>query len=379
MKFPESTMLATVSERPRYNLAESTVMDLQFGALMDVEFVEQLNELTLGYGSTKGSRNLRQLIARKLRMDVDDVLVTSGAIGGIVLVMQALCSHGDDVVTCLPNFSSTLDLIKGLGFGRQLLKLNFDEQYQLDVDKLLALVTPRTKLIILVSPLNPSGTLLEPSRLEELLFRLDAMNSDCTVLVDETYREATCSGDVPASFSTLSPRVVTVSSLSKSYGVPGLRIGWLSTPNRALLHQINLVKVNTLISNSVLDEWVAMNILQREKEILQSTRCHLQQGFELTKCWVKRNEELVDWIEPRAGAFCCVRLKKDRFTLQSLNRFHAMLGAAKIQVANGEWFGESNHIFRIGFSNLETKDLQVALIRLEEVLQVLTSYVGNRA
>ncbi len=374
MKFPDSTMLPFMEEEPRYNLAESTNRNLQFKTLMDEDFVTQLSQLKLGYGSCQGNKILRELIAQKLQTNANNILITNGAIGGIFLSMLCLCSKGDEILTFQPNFSATIDLIKGLGFEQKLVRLHFEEQYQLNVDKLLAQLTPKTKLIVLVSPINPSGTLLSSQSIQNLVQRLDEMGSDCKILIDETYREATYDMAPLPSFCNYSSRLITVSSLSKSHGTPGLRIGWLSTPNQCLLQQINLVKVNTLISNSVLDEFVAIKILQNEQDILQRNKEHLRQGLAVTKHWVEHNQEVLEWIEPQAGALCCIRLKKERFSQSSINHLYTLLNAANIQIGNGEWFGETPYFFRLGFAHMEINDLRQALNQLGKLLKSLAQY-----
>lgn len=370
MKFPSNEIITLLDERLELNLAESTNKDLMLSEIWDADFSKDLKNLKLEYGTSQGNQKLREKIGEKLNVNKNHIVITNGAAFGIFLAMLCLCEHGDEVITVQPNFPPTMDLIEGLGFKRVLVKLSFEEEYRIDIDELFSQITNKTKLIILVSPLNPTGTIHSEAAILEISDRLNSQFPNCKLIIDETYREATYGeNDIISTYAGLSDNMITISSLSKCHGTPGLRIGWLQSSDKEFIKQVRVAKMNTVISNSVLDELVALRVLDKEFEIFQSRRIHSQTGLELTKKWVEQNNELIHWIEPKAGALCCIKLKEERFTKDAIETFYSLSKETGIQLGNGEWFGESKRYFRLGFGYMEIKQLETTLNKLSKVLK----------
>ncbi len=370
MKFPSNDIISLLDERLEFNVAESTNKDLILKEIWDDEFSKALMNLKLDYGTSQGNKPLREKIGEKLKVTSNQIAITNGSAFGIFLAMLCLCEKNDEVLTVQPNFPPTMDLIESLGFKRVLVKLSFEEEYRMDIDRLFSQVTDKTKLIILVSPLNPTGTIHTKTEIVEISERLNNQYPNCKLLIDETYREATYGdNDVIPTCAGLRDNIITVSSLSKCHGTPGLRIGWLYSSDEQFIQQVGIAKMNTVISNSVLDEFVALQVLKKEDEIFKSRRIHSIAGLELTKKWVEQNKEFISWIEPKAGALCCIKLKEDKFDKDHIEAFYSSCKAMGIQIANGEWFGESRRYFRLGFGYLEIEKLSITLNKLSEVLR----------
>lgn len=374
MKFPANNIITLLDERLEFNLAESTNKDLILNEIWDDEFSKELKNLKLEYGTSQGSKSLREKIGVKLGVDKDQIVITSGSAFGIFLSMLCLCEENEEVITVQPNFPPTMDLIEGLGFKRVLVKLSFEEAYRLDINKLFAQITNKTRLIILVSPLNPTGTLHSREEILEISERLSADFPSCRLIIDETYREATYGdNDTIPTYAGLSDNIITIASLSKCHGTPGLRIGWLQSNDKVFIQQVGIAKMNTVISNSVLDEFVALQVLSKESEIFKERNIHSLRGLEVTKKWVKENSKLISWIEPKAGALCCIKLKEERFKEDNIEQFYSISKEKGIQIANGEWFGESKSYFRLGFGYLEIEKLEDTLNKLSEILNTISS------
>ena len=374
MKFPVNDIITLLDERLEFNLAESTNMDLILEEIWDDEFSQELKQLKLEYGTSQGNIALREKIGEKLQVDKRQVVITNGAAFGIFLSILSLCEKGEEVITVQPNFPPTMNIIEGLGFKKVLVELSFEEEYRINIDRLFAQITNKTRLIILVSPLNPTGTIHSRAEIIDISDRLNSQFPNCKLMIDETYREATYGdNDAIPTYAGLSDNIITVSSLSKCHGTPGLRIGWLQSSDERFIEQVGIAKMNTVISNSVLDEFVALKILNKEVEIFKHRRIHSIKGFTLTKKWVERNKELIRWIEPKAGALCCIKLKEKRFTKDQIETFYALSKASGIQIANGEWFGESKRYFRLGFGYLEIEKLDFTLNKLSEILEEITA------
>lgn len=374
MQFPRNEIISLLDERLDYNIAESTNKDLILKEIMTEDFIDELKSLKLEYGTSQGNPQLRSLVSKKIGTLPENILLTNGAISGIFLSILCLCELGDEVVSVQPNFPPTVDLIEGLGFKKKILQLKFDTKYQLCINDLLKIVTPRTRLIILVSPLNPSGTNIDDRLVKTLIERSEDLPSNCKVLIDETYREAVYGSNKPAdSFAGFSDKIITVSSLSKCHGAPGLRLGWLSSSDQDFITQATVAKLNTVISNSVLDEFVAIKVLEKEEELFCYRREHSRKGLEITQEWVERNNKFVEWIRPDAGALCCIRLRKEKFNNESVAEFYRAAKDSNIQLAHGNWFGEDKRIFRLGFGYMDSEDLIIALVKLEEILLKLAA------
>ena len=167
-----------------------------------------------------------------------------------------------------------------------------------------------------------------------------------------------------SSFAALHPRIVTCASLSKCHGAPGLRIGWVTTTNRALRDQLVLGKFNTIVCSSAIDEALAIRVLKSGKEIEGPRRALLQAGLGRVAQLVSSHRGHLEWVRPDAGALCCLRLSPRTFDAAAVDRFYAALRAKDVRVGNGTWFGEDPRVFRLGFGHLPLPDLDEALARL---------------
>ncbi|GAB5408993.1 MAG: hypothetical protein BalsKO_13580 [Balneolaceae bacterium] len=370
MKFPVNDIITLLDKRLEFNLAESTNKDLILNEIWDDEFSKELKNLKLEYGTSKGNKELREKIGQKIKVDKNQIVITNGSAFAMFLSMLCLCEVGDEVITVQPNFPPTMDLIEGLGFKRVLVKLSFEDEYRVNINKLFSQITNKTRLIILVSPLNPTGTIHSKAEVLTISERLNNQYPNCRLIIDETYSEATYGDNATIpSYAGLKDNIITISSLSKCHGTPGLRIGWLQSSDKKFIEQVGIAKMNTVISNSVLDEFVALRILNKESEIFKNRRKHSIKGFELTQNWVVQNNELIDWVEPKAGALCCIKLKEERFTEDAIEAFYSLAKKTGIQIANGEWFGESKSYFRLGFGYMEIEKLDLTLNRLSGILK----------
>jgi DNA-binding transcriptional MocR family regulator len=198
---------------------------------------------------------------------------------------------------------------------------------------------------------------------------LDTMQAVCPgayLLMDETYREAAYGENpVAPSFAAVSSKIVSVASLSKCHGAPGLRIGWAITRDPVLRERLIAGKFSTVISCSAVDEALACRVLQQDH---QTRRNHFAAGLARTAAWVQRNADRIEWVHPNAGAICCVRLRTDKFDDAAVSRFYHELTNQGVRVANGIWFGDEARVFRLGFGLLSVQDLEVALAGVSAAL-----------
>jgi aspartate/methionine/tyrosine aminotransferase len=298
----------------------------------------------------------------------DEVLVTVGASQALFLLAQDRCGPGEHAVIVSPCFPPSRAVPEGLGARVDLLKLRFDDGYRLPAGALAGLLTPRTQLVSLASPQNPSGVRFTEAELRAVLAAVEERAPAAVVLVDETYLASTY-GDapVPPSAATLSPRVVTCSSLSKAHGAPGLRLGWLTVTDPDLYQRLRNAKFLTTVACSAADEFAATMVLRRSGEILAARADRLGQARAELEEWLR--DQPVDWVRPDGGALCCLRLRPGDFSAGAVAAFHAGLAGHGVRVAPGSWFGADDRVFRLGFGHLSAADFTEALSRLALALK----------
>jgi aspartate/methionine/tyrosine aminotransferase len=346
-------------DRVRYNLAESSMGDRVLG-----ELGLDLSSVTLCYGDHRGHPGLRELIASDGgSLTADDVLLCAGAAGALFTAATALLGPGDHAVVAHPNYASNFETPRAIGAKIDFLRLSFDEGWRVDLDHLAALIRPETKLVSLTTPHNPTGTEIPPADLERIIALVEASNA--YLLLDETYREL--APDVRAPWAALSPRVLSVSSLSKTYGMPGIRLGWLICQDAALMEQLLAGKEQILLGGSVVDEEIAHQTMVQRDELLAAARAHASRAFAIVRDWMA-TEALLEWVEPTAGVVCFPRMVADSGV--DPVAFHRRLFADHgTLLGPGHWFEQDPRHFRLGFGYPTHADLEAGLATISAVLR----------
>jgi aspartate/methionine/tyrosine aminotransferase len=348
-KFPASPITELIDEKPLYSLGESLGPDLMVGEIVGLASMAAFAEVKLGYGSSAGDATLRALVAARHGIPENEVLITTGAAAALFL-LALLCGDGE-VLVGLPCYPPTLDALRGTGAQVVTMRARFEDGYRIDLDVFADKLSPRTQLVTFASPQNPSGVTITDSEVEQMLAAMSRTCPDALLLIDETFREASYGTTPPApSFAGTSPRLLTCASLSKAYGSPGLRIGWLTVPDHEVYEQLRLAKFNASISCGILDEFLAAKLLSKADQILAARGAVLADDRSIVERWIKAHSGRLRWLRPEAGAFCCLQLEPGIFGSHDIERFHGYLKRQRTQVALGQWFGDSAHIFRLGLA-----------------------------
>lgn len=284
----------------RYNLSESSITDQ---SLLDLGLT--IPNLTLLYGAHRGSETLRRLIVEEHdELDAGDVLITSGAATALFIISTALLGSADHLVVVRPNYATNLETPRAIGCSIKFIDLVFEDGFRLDFEKVAAAITPQTRIVSVTCPHNPSGVMFSEDELRRLVALTESKG--CYLLVDETYRDLSYEGTLPLSAS-LGRHVISVSSLSKAYGIPGIRIGWLITADPELQRIFLAAKEQISICGSVIDEWVAEQVLARRSKILEPTLVEMRKRLQLVGEWI-RGEPLLEWVPPKGGVVCFPRM-----------------------------------------------------------------------
>lgn len=376
-RFPDNEIISLVSKAPRFDLAESVGPSVRLSELIDMAFGDDA-DFSLDYGTAAGNPELRRQIANENGVDADDVVVTVGGMHALFLIAFTLCQAGDEAIVAEPVFPLARNALTAVGAVTRALPLGFDTGYRVDLDALRKLLSPKTKVVSLASPQNPSGVAIPTQTLREIAAMLAEHAPEAWLVVDETYREAAYGDDISApSAASLGPKVISVASLSKCHGSAGLRIGWAITRDTALRQALVTAKFSTVISCSPVDEALALAVFRQRDRIIGERRKLLAQNLQVVENWVSRHPAHIEWVRPDAGALCCVRLKREVFDAAAVERFYATLAKYSTRVAPGAWFGDDPLVFRLGFGLPTLTALAIALECVSVALTEATRIDGR--
>jgi aspartate/methionine/tyrosine aminotransferase len=323
-----------------HNLAESSFSDLR---LADYGIDGDVSDIVLQYGDHRGLPELRALIARD-GLDLGDVLVVAGAAPALFLVHTALLAPGDHALVTRPNYATNVETPRAIGADVEYLDVRFEDAWALDPERIAAALRPQTRLVSVCIPHNPSGRTMTEPELRALLEVVERHPS-ARLLVDETYRELAYDAPPLPLAAALSERAIGVSSLSKAYGLPGLRIGWLTTRDPALQELLLAAKEQVLLAGSLLDETMAARVLERRDEMLPRMLAAVRERRDAVVAWMGEQEHF-EWHPPQAGVVCFPRLAAGR----DPEAFHAaLLRDHGTYVGPGHWFEQDRRHFRLGF------------------------------
>jgi aspartate/methionine/tyrosine aminotransferase len=344
------------------NLSESSVSDRRMRDL-GVDF--DVDELLLCYGDHFGDPRLREAIGAIDGVAPEAVLVTPGAASSLFLAATSILEPSDHALVVRTNYATNLETPRAIGADLEPFDLRYDDAWSLDVERLRARVRPTTKLISVTYPHNPTGAVISESTLRALVEL--AESSGATLVVDETYRELTYGDRTPLA-ATLSPNVVSISSMSKSYGVPGLRIGWAVTNDAARFERLLAAKEQVFICGATLDEAIAASILERRDRILPSIRADVALRLGIVRDWMA-SQDVFEWIEPKGGVVGLVRARTDR-DFDAAKFHHTLLHEFGTYVAAGHWFELDDRHFRLGFGWPAHAELRAGLEALSDAARV---------
>lgn len=290
-----------------HNLAASDGESMSIGDLLALAGRDpgDLTALRMGYGPVEGSVELRQAIAATYqRIDAGDVLCFAGAEEAIFWAMQLLLGPGDHGVVTVPNYQSMESVAVASGAsitGLPLWTGSGDElHWELDLDRLEAVLRPETRLVAINFPNNPTGFVPPPADFDELVRLCDARG--IRVLSDEVYRGVEL--DPARTLDQAADRSETALSIgvmSKAYGLPGLRVGWVATRDRELLARLSRAKHYTSICNSVPSEYLATLALQHAEVILERTRAVITGNLSLLDAFFAEHADRFSWTPPDGG------------------------------------------------------------------------------
>lgn len=344
---PEERGYSTI----RYNLAESSVTDRRLG-----DFELDLDDAVLAYGDHRGLPALRAEIAADVAVDAHDILATAGAAGALFIIATTLLGPDDHLIVVRPNYATNLETPRAIGCQIDILDLAFEEGFALDVERLRARLRPNTRLISLTTPHNPTGVCLSRKDLAAAIAL--ASEAGCRLLVDETYRDMVY-GEKPPLAATLGDHVISVSSVSKAYGIPGVRVGWIVNRDSALMERFLAAKEQIGICGGIVDEMIAAAAIAARADFLPALNARLAAARDIVADWIA-GEASLEWVRPEGGCVCFPRIRPSLRV--DLDAFYRLLDEDYgVAVGPGHWFEMDRRFMRIGFGWPTMDELQQGL------------------
>lgn len=349
--------------RVTFNLSESGVHPLTFRELVELSGSHDLEDTLLSYGQSNGSDALRSRIAGLYNgCGNESVVVTNGSAEANFVALWELVHPGDHIAIIVPTYMQTYGLAQNFGVGVREIWLRPENGWQPDPEEIRQAINDRTRVVVVTNPNNPTGALLTPESRAAILAAVQRTGT--WIVADEVYRGAELTGVETPSFFGQYDRVVATGSLSKAYGLPGIRIGWAVAPP-PLAERLWARKDYMTISPGELTDRMAAIALDSEvrPRILERTRSYLRLGVEILEAWL-RKADVFTYRRPDAGAIFYAQY---HLPVNSSEMAEHLRADYSVLIVPGDHFGMDNYV-RIGYGN-QPDQLAAALARFGDYLK----------
>lgn len=323
---------------------------------------EDLSRVVFDDSPSCGVQSLRQAIADNWGDgDPEKVLAAHGSSEIIFLIMNALLSKGDEVVVLDPCYHALRNLADSIGCSVKEWRLRFEDGFEPNVEDFKRLVTPKTRMVVVNFPHNPTGATLTAAQQKEFIEAVAA--SGAYLVWDAAFNELVYESEPLPNPITMYERAIVLGTLSKGYGLAGLRVGWcLAAPE--LLEQFVHWRDYTTLYLSPLVEKVAERAIENYRVLLDLRLERARKNFEVVARWVEAHREFVDWVRPKGGVTTFVRMHG----VADVDEFCRRLGREHgVMVVPGSCFNQPGHM-RLGFGG-PTDDLEEGLARVSNLLR----------
>ncbi|MCO6041219.1 aminotransferase class I/II-fold pyridoxal phosphate-dependent enzyme [Thermococcus alcaliphilus] len=351
------------------NIAETCVQPFTLREFLEFvgepDFLEKIKDLKLTYGYVEGLPELKEGLSRFYQnIKPENIFITHGAIDANFQVFYSLVEPGDMVISIFPTYQQLYGVPESFGAKVKFWHLYEEKNWMPDLDELNELVDKNTKLIVINSPNNPTGALLDEKMLKGIAEI--AEDAGAYVLNDESYRGLYIDPkDQVPSIVDISDRAIATSSFSKPLSLTGLRLGWIATSSEEVAKELTLHRDYTTISISILIEKLAALAVKNSEKIYNRNLKILRTNFKLLEEWIKE-EPLIEWVPPKAGTVAFLRYNLE---IPSEELAIRLIKEKSTFLVPGSCFGIEKHL-RIGYGN-PTKVMIEGLKRFKEFLRAL--------
>ncbi|MCX4164222.1 MULTISPECIES: aminotransferase [Paraburkholderia] len=355
------------------NLAETCVESLTVEELLDLAgkkdaILADVLPMKLTYGAIDGTERLRSNVALLYeKQAVPNVLITHGAISANALVYETLVEPGDHVISVLPTYQQHYSIPESYGAQVEILRLRPENGFLPDLDELKRMIRPDTRLIAINNPNNPTGSLMERPFLEALV--AIARSCGAYILCDEVYRGTDQHGDgFTASVADLYEKGISTGSMSKTWSLAGLRVGWIVAPVE-LIGRVQIHRDYNTISVGMLNDLFASIALENRAALLKRNHEILRTNLAVLDAWIAK-EPVLSYVKPKSGTTALVRVD---LPVSSRDFCVALLEKTGVMFTPGSALDMEGYV-RIGYTNSRAV-LEAGLARVSEFL---TTYAAPR-
>lgn len=346
-----------------YLLCSSDCEAMSIADLLAMESgaAEKFQHIWLGYTESQGHPALRNEISKLYEsIRPEEVLVHTGAEEAIFLFMIATLKENDHVIIHAPHYQSLSEVAKGIGCYISLCWAREEDGWALDLDELRHLLRSSTKAIIINTPHNPTGYLMSHRDFEAV--NQFAQEKNLLLFSDEVYRESEFDPALRLSAACdMGEHAVSLGVTSKTYGLAGLRIGWIATKNKKIYERMASLKDYTTICNSAPSEFLAEIALRNRRKLIDRNLGIIKTNLAMVDELFDRHPSLFTWVRPIAGSMGFPKYLKG-----NIDDFcDTLVKQAGVLLLPGTMYDDSRNHFRIG---LGRKNLPQAVERLEQYL-----------
>jgi aspartate/methionine/tyrosine aminotransferase len=328
---------------------------------MEEGAAEKFQNVWLGYTESQGSPTLRKEICNLyVTIQPEDILVHTGAEEAIFLFMHALLEENDHVIVHTPSYQSLSEVAKSIGCNISPWRAREENGWALDLDELRGLLHTNTKAIIINTPHNPTGYLM--SRTDYEAVHQFAKENDLILFSDEVYRESEYDSAtrLPAACD-LGDYAISLGVTSKTYGLAGLRTGWVATKNKKVYDSMAALKDYTTICNSAPSEFLAEVAMRNRQKLVERNLGIIKHNLKILEDFFSHHTDLFSWIRPHASSMAF-----PRYLAGDVESFcDKVVREAGVLLLPGSVYDDPDNHFRLG---LGRKNLPQAINRLEGYL-----------
>lgn len=323
--------------------------------------VDELDALPFRDSPSTGSQEVRDAVSAVIAPGrAEETVVTHGASEGIALAVSALVRPGDEVIVLKPAYQSLVSIAAAIGATCKEWALDPEDGFRPDLDRLASLLTPRTRLVVVNLPHNPTGVTFTAQEYEAFV---DLMaGHPAYVLWDASMGDLTHGADpLPAPVNRLS-RCIAVGTLSKGYGLPGLRVGWCVVPPEVVGPMVRIRDYTTL-NTSPLSELIAAAVMRNHRRILGPRLRQARVNRALFLDWAEQEQDKILCTVPEGGVTAFPRFLRETDTRELCEELSSRHGVLTVP---GDCFGYPRHV-RIGFGG-PTDELERGLKTISDVI-----------
>ncbi|MGI9252484.1 MAG: aminotransferase class I/II-fold pyridoxal phosphate-dependent enzyme [Thermomicrobiales bacterium] len=340
-----------------HDIAESGILPMSVNDLLDLlpagerEVTrDRLLNLPLGYSEARGTEALRSALASTYEnTTADNILITTGAIEANYLLFNVLLQGGDEIVTIDPAYQQVQSVPKAIGADVKYWRIKAHDGFRFDLEDFERVVSPRTRLISINTPHNPTGAVLDDEELQHVYDVAASLGS--VVMSDEAYRWLDIPGGdpMPAPMRNRGELGISVGTVSKPFGVPGLRIGWIVAPEE-IIQKCWAMRDYISLSPGKLNDALALIAVEHRDAIRARTHRIVAANMATADAWFADNADLASWVRPRAGLLALMRYHLD---IPSSELADILAEQYSVMLAPGSAFGFEHHL-RIGVGQSPT-------------------------